>query len=71
MKTITLYGERWDSLSYDLTHSAGNITALMLANPELAEEGDVILPEGIEVTIPEIVVKKEVETVQITAPWKR
>lgn len=71
MKTTTLYGERWDSLSYDLTPSAGNITALMLANPALAEEGDVIIPEGLEVIIPEIVYKKEVEPVQITAPWKR
>lgn len=71
MKTNTLYKDRWDLLAYDLTPSAGNISQIMLANPALAEQGEAVLPEGIEISIPAIPAGEEVETVKVTAPWKR
>ena len=71
MKTTTVYGDRWDILSYDFTPSAGNITQMMLANPALAEQADPILPEGIEISIPEVSSVPEVEIVNVSAPWKR
>jgi phage tail protein X len=60
--------DRWDSLAYDFYGDASLVAPLMAANPQILP-GQVLLPAGAKIVVPEITVPEQKETT-IKAPWK-